>query len=105
MKQTDTLQHFIFEHASIRGEIVHLHDAYQTIMQQRLYPPVVKKLLGEALVSCRCNQDKMKQVLTILGEADVQQLLQETGQVEVSCEFCNQRYVFDPIDITMLFRK
>lgn len=279
MKKQDTLQRFMFEHASIRGEIVHLHEAYQTIMQQRAYPPTVKKLLGEALVSCillagsikfegdinlqfqgderlpfiivqcdnqlniracakyhngtdsdyenaflngqmsltiqqykhtntyqsivpirstsmadnlmhyfaqseqlpskvwlaiseesaagmilqlmpdqnteqreqfweyavqigqtiteeemltldnetilhrlyhetvlrlydarsvrfkcRCNQDKMKHVLTILGEQDVQELLKEKGHVEVCCEFCNQHYQFDSIDIAMLFR-
>lgn len=279
MKQTDTLQRFMFEHANIRGEIVHLHKTYQTIMQQREYPPEVRHLLGEALVSCillagsikfegeinlqfhgderlpliivqcdnllnvracakfkegtdidyqqafvhgqmslsihqykqtntyqsivpihspsmadnlmhyfaqseqlsskvwlaisdesaagmilqlmpdqdtlqreqfweyavqigqtiteeelltlnnetilyrlyhetvlrlydpriirfkcRCNIAKMKQVLNILGEAEIKQLIQETGHVEVCCDFCNQRYVFDPIDITMLFR-
>jgi molecular chaperone Hsp33 len=48
----DTIQRFMFEHASIRGEIVHLDETYKTIIQQRPYPPMVKKLLGEALVSC-----------------------------------------------------
>lgn len=52
MKEPDTIQKFIFEHAQIRGEIVYLQDSYQTIMQQRAYPPMVKYLLGEALVSC-----------------------------------------------------
>lgn len=52
MKESDTLQRFIFEHASIRGEIVHIQDSYQTIMNQHDYPPMVKNLLGEALVSC-----------------------------------------------------
>lgn len=52
MKQTDTLQRFIFEHANIRGEIVHIEKTYQTLMSQRNYPPMVKHLLGEAVVSC-----------------------------------------------------
>ena len=279
MNEIDTLQHFMFEHASIRGEIVHLHETYNTIMQQRLYPPAVKTLLGEALVSCillagsikfegelnlqfngndtlplivvqcdnqlnvracakfkdgsnldynqaflqgqmtltinqykqtntyqsvvpilstamsenimhycaqseqiptkvwlaindemaagmllqlmpdqntvqreqfweyavqigqtisetelltldnptilhrlyhetvlrlydarpirfkcRCNQDKMKQVLNVLGAEEVKQLLEETGHVDVCCDFCNHKYSFDPIDIAMLFR-
>ena len=281
MKETDTLQRFLFEHASIRGEIAHLDETYRTIMQQHPYPPMVKQLLGEALVSClllagsikfegdmslqfhgddnlplilvqcdhqlnvrafakfkkgaevadyataflqgkmvfvinqchqtetyqsmvpilstsmsenlmhyfaqseqiasqvwlavneekvsgmllqlmpgqdtlqreqfweyavqlgqtiseeellnldnttilhrlyhetelrlytarpvrfecRCNEDKMKQVLTVLGKEDVDQLLKEKGQVEVRCDFCNQQYTFDARDITLLFRK
>lgn len=52
MKESDTLQRFIFEHENIRGEIVHVQHTYQTIMGQRNYPPMVKNLLGEALVSC-----------------------------------------------------
>ncbi len=52
MNEADTLQRFIFEHANIRGEIVHIEETYQTIMSQRTYPPMVKHLLGEALVSC-----------------------------------------------------
>jgi molecular chaperone Hsp33 len=46
------VQRFIFEHASIRGEIAHLGETYETILNQRPYPPTVKRLLGEALVSC-----------------------------------------------------
>ncbi len=281
MKETDTLQRFMFEHASIRGEIAHLDETYKTIMHQHPYPPAVRALLGEALVSClllagsikfegdvslqfhgdkrlplllvqcnhalqlrafakyqddaddidyndaflqgkmvlvinqynktqdyqsvvpirstsmsenlthyfaqseqvasqvwlavndqraagmliqlmpgqdtqqreefweyavmlgqtisdeelltldnptilhrlyhetelrlypsrpvtfqcRCTLEKMKQVLTVLGENDVQQLLEEKGEVDVRCDFCNQQYIFDPIDITLLFRK
>jgi molecular chaperone Hsp33 len=77
----------------------------ETILH-RLYHETVLRLYDPRIIrfKCRCNIDKMKQVLNILGEAEIKQLLQETGHVEVCCDFCNQRYVFDPIDITMLFR-
>lgn len=52
MKETDSLQRFLFEKASIRGEIAHLKETYQTIMNQRPYPSMVRNLLGEALISC-----------------------------------------------------
>ncbi len=51
-EEFDSVQRFMFEHASIRGEIAHLDETYKTIMNQRPYPPMVKHLLGEALVSC-----------------------------------------------------
>ncbi len=53
---------------------------------------------------CRCNEGKMKQVLTVLGEVEVKKLLQETGTVEVVCDFCRHRYTFDSIDVTLMFR-
>lgn len=52
MHTNDTLQRFLFEHAAIRGELIHLNQIYQTISQQRPYPPRVQKLLGEALMTC-----------------------------------------------------
>jgi len=48
----DSSQRFIFEKATVRGEIVHLNASYKTIMNQRAYPPLIQLLLGEALVSC-----------------------------------------------------
>ena len=50
MNDKDILQRFIFEDASIRGEIVRLEDSYQEIIQQHPYPPLIQTLLGEMLV-------------------------------------------------------
>jgi molecular chaperone Hsp33 len=46
----DGLQRFLFEDASVRGELVHLNHSFQTIMQKHNYPPLIQRLLGEALV-------------------------------------------------------
>ncbi len=51
MVEKDTLRRFIFENAPLRGEYVHLDDAYQTIMNQHTYSEPVKQLLGEALAA------------------------------------------------------
>lgn len=52
---------------------------------------------------CRCNPDRMQQVLMTLGKEAIESLLQEQECIEVGCEFCNQHYQFDAIDIAMLF--
>ncbi len=52
MNEVDCVQRFIFEHAHIRGEVVRIEETYQTILAQRPYPPMVKHLLGEAMISC-----------------------------------------------------
>ena len=72
----------------------------------RLYHETVLRLYDARPIrfKCRCNQDKMKQVLNVLGAEEVKQLLEETGHVDVCCDFCNHKYSFDPIDIAMLFR-
>jgi molecular chaperone Hsp33 len=91
----------------------------QTISEQELLmldnPTILHRLYHETELRlfparhihfrCRCNLDKMKQVLMMLGQQDIEKLLQEQGQVEIHCDFCNQQYIFDPIDVTLLFRK
>lgn len=107
----DTIQREQFwEYAVQLGQTISEHELLTldnpTILH-RLYHETELRLYPARPVCfhCRCSQEKMKQVLTVLGEKDAQELLKEKGQVEVHCDFCNQQYVFDPIDITLLFRK
>ncbi|OYV54556.1 MAG: heat-shock protein, partial [Legionella sp. 21-45-4] len=58
--ESDTLQRFLFEEANIRGEILHLHQSYQTIIHQHPYPAAVKVLLGEAILACVLLTGSMK---------------------------------------------
>jgi molecular chaperone Hsp33 len=52
---------------------------------------------------CRCTPEKMKQVLRVIGQEECQQLLSTYKAVDVHCEFCNQFYSFDSIDVAMVF--
>lgn len=54
---------------------------------------------------CRCSQQRMRSVIKMLGAEDAQNLLQEKGVVEITCDFCNSKYTFDPIDVTMIFKE
>jgi len=51
MNDNDFIQRFIIENAHVRGEIVHLTQSYQTIVQQQPYSEAIKVLLGESLVA------------------------------------------------------
>jgi molecular chaperone Hsp33 len=52
---------------------------------------------------CSCTREKVADVLLMLGQADVQELISERGEVLVHCDYCNQAYTFDPVDVTQLF--
>jgi molecular chaperone Hsp33 len=52
---------------------------------------------------CPCSRERVANALRVLGEADVNALLQERGEIEADCEFCNRRYVFDAVDARQLF--
>jgi len=52
---------------------------------------------------CRCSRERIAEVLRGLGREEIQGLLAEEGVVETHCEFCNQRYAFDAVDVEALF--
>jgi len=54
---------------------------------------------GSVRFRCRCSRRKVQQVLISLGDAELREILSEQGQVEVTCNFCNARYVFGDADV------
>ncbi len=47
---------------------------------------------------CTCSRDNVARMLRMLGRDEVDAIIAERGDVEVHCEFCNERYVFDRVD-------
>ncbi|MBN2910641.1 Hsp33 family molecular chaperone HslO [Polycladomyces sp. WAk] len=54
--------------------------------------------------ACRCSRERIANVLRGLGREDLQKLLEEQGQAEVHCHFCNERYVFDRDELTTMIQ-
>lgn len=52
---------------------------------------------------CHCSRERVRGMLKMLGYAEVSDILQNENKVKVNCEFCNQRYVFDSVDVEELF--
>lgn len=52
---------------------------------------------------CSCSRENVTAMLRILGYSEVRSVLEERGAVEVGCEFCNRRYLFDPVDAEQVF--
>ena len=53
---------------------------------------------GIVRFGCRCSRRKVQRVLISLGESEIRDILVEQGQVEVRCNFCAARYLFDEED-------
>ncbi|MFP3873153.1 MAG: Hsp33 family molecular chaperone HslO [Thiohalophilus sp.] len=52
---------------------------------------------------CSCNTERVIGMLRQLGIEEVRAILEEEQAVEVTCEFCNQHYRFDAVDVEQLF--
>lgn len=45
--QPDSLHRFLFEHAPIRGERVHLDASWRSVLERHDYPPLLREMMGE----------------------------------------------------------
>jgi molecular chaperone Hsp33 len=52
---------------------------------------------------CGCSRARIADTLRALGQAEVDQIIQDEGSVGVTCEFCNRDYRFDAVDARELF--
>lgn len=51
---------------------------------------------------CNCSRGKISATLQALGREELHAILLERQHIEVDCQFCGARYVFDRIDVESL---
>lgn len=52
---------------------------------------------------CGCSRVSVMSMLRMLGQEEVQSIIEEQGNIQVHCDFCNAEYHFDRIDAEQLF--
>ena len=71
----------------------------------RLFHEEDVRLFDEEPVSfrCSCSREKITTMLRALGRDEAQDILSEQGKISVDCDFCNQHYEFDSVDVEGIF--
>lgn len=77
----DSLQRFLFEHAPIRGEIVHLDATWRAVLERHDYPPALRAVLGEMMAAAALLAATLKfdgtLIMQIQGNGPVRLLVVE----------------------------
>ncbi|MEN5017202.1 Hsp33 family molecular chaperone HslO [Erwinia sp. Eh17-17] len=51
---------------------------------------------------CTCSRERCGEVLRTLPEAEVDEILQEDGNIDMHCDYCGNHYVYDAVDIAAI---
>ncbi|MBC3947834.1 Hsp33 family molecular chaperone HslO [Erwinia persicina] len=51
---------------------------------------------------CTCSRERCGEVLRTLPEEEVDQILQEDGNIDMHCDYCGNHYVYDAVDIAAI---
>ncbi len=97
-----------FEHAKILADTLTTEELLRldaTELLRRLYHEDDLRLFDAHPIrfQCRCSRERVASMLRGLGRDEAFAVLSEQGQVSVTCEFCNERYAFDGIDLEQVF--
>lgn len=52
---------------------------------------------------CTCSRDRLANALHQVGKTAISEMIEESGHIDVNCEFCQQHYRFDETDMSELF--
>lgn len=73
----------MFEHAAVRGEIIHLDATWQAVLERRDYPPALRTVLGELMAAAALLSATLKfsgsLIMQIQGGGPVKLLVVECG--------------------------
>ncbi|MGZ4968982.1 MAG: Hsp33 family molecular chaperone HslO [Methylobacter sp.] len=93
-----------WEHIEILANTVTEQELFELDCEQLLYrlfnQETVRLFDAEPVeFSCSCSRSKIEEALFAMGRAELDDILTERDNIEVSCEFCSEHYHFDKIDV------
>lgn len=103
-ERNDHWHHVLTLGGTLSGEELLALDN-ETVLHRLYHEEDVRLFDRQAIrFQCSCSRERSARALISLGEDDAQALLmEEGGRVEIDCQFCNQRYLFDAADVAQLF--
>lgn len=52
---------------------------------------------------CKCSRDRMERALISIGKKELRDLIDEQGEAEMCCQFCDKKYNFDKAELEKLY--
>lgn len=94
-------------------DIVSNFTNVSALMQENTPEEIVEKYFGHfdifdlpdvyPALQCNCNPKKIDSVILSLGKAEALDILEKEGVVELHCQFCNKKYIYDKSALEKLF--
>jgi molecular chaperone Hsp33 len=77
---------------------------YESLLMKTYPGEEIRVFSPESIMfHCNCSRKKGEDAIYVLGEKEAEEELKGKNSIEVTCDFCNKRYVFDRIDVAKIF--
>lgn len=81
----------------LAGDYQNLLDTRYTEDEIRIFPPT------DITFKCTCSKKRSQDAVLMLGQKEAEAELKDKQVLVVTCDFCNQEYVFNQDDVSYIF--
>lgn len=75
-----------------------------TVLHRLFHEESVQLFPAEPVAfACTCSRQRTEEALVQMGQQELEQILQEEKVIDVVCQFCNELYRFDAVDVAVMF--
>lgn len=60
---------------------------------------------GKPVYKCNCSKSRMEKALISIGKQELQGIIDEQGEAELCCQFCDNKYKFSKEELEKLLKK
>ncbi len=85
------------------GIVLDLLEEIFKDMPEELMPD--KTETREIRWECDCSKERLEQILMTIGRKDLREIIDEDGQAELVCQFCEKKYFFDKAHLERIYEQ
>lgn len=79
------------------GELLfHVTEGFDMLMENQMVTPAYR---------CKCSRERMERALISIGKKELEEMIEEQGQAELTCQFCDKKYQFNKEELLALYRQ
>ncbi|MFS2221818.1 Hsp33 family molecular chaperone HslO [Pantoea sp. B65] len=56
----------------------------------------------DVMFKCTCSRERCGEVLKTLPQSEVDEIIEEDGEIDMHCDYCGSHYVYDAVDIAAI---
>ena len=66
---------------------------------------LIENKSAEPAYECKCSRQRMERALISIGRKDIREIIDEQGEAEMCCQFCDKKYVFNKEQLEEIYDK
>lgn len=96
MKTLEPITEMIKSGMTAEDIFFHITEGFSMIMENKAVEPKYE---------CKCSKERMEKALIAIGKEELQGIIDEQGEAELTCQFCDNSYKFSKEELEKLLKE